>query len=110
MLQLQNISLTQFRNYIYQQHNFTNNIVGICGANGAGKTNLLDAIYYLSFCKSYFNRTDNSNITHNYQGFRLEGNFNNNGDFQKITCINRNTSKKEFLLNDVQYEKLSKHI
>jgi len=49
MLQLQNISITQFRNYKTQQFTFKEKIIGICGANGIGKTNLLDAIYYLSF-------------------------------------------------------------
>ena len=52
MLRLQNISLVQFRNYVLQSFSFTERIVGICGANGTGKTNLLDAIYYLSL--SYF--------------------------------------------------------
>ena len=110
MLQLQNISLTQFRNYTLQQYNFTKPIVGICGANGAGKTNLLDAIYYLSFCKSYFNRTDNSNITHNYQGFRLEGNFKLNSIDNNVTCILRENNKKEFYFNNEEYKKLSNHI
>ena len=49
MLQLQSISLYQFRNYIQQSLSFKERVVGICGLNGTGKTNLLDAIYYLSF-------------------------------------------------------------
>jgi DNA replication and repair protein RecF len=58
MLRLGSISLTQFRNYVQQQFSFGEQIIGICGSNGSGKTNLLDAIYYLSFSKSYFARPD----------------------------------------------------
>ena len=70
MLQLQELQLTHFRNYVSQIFQFEKNIIGICGANGVGKTNLIDAIYYLSFSKSYFSRTDASNVNHSLQGFR----------------------------------------
>lgn len=110
MLKLQNISLVQFRNYIDNQFHFSHNIVAICGANGVGKTNLLDAIYYLCFCKSYFNKTDNSSVTHSYAGFRIEGHFLLNNFNTTATCIIRETGKKEFLLNGDDYKKLSQHI
>jgi DNA replication and repair protein RecF len=110
MLLLQNISLIQFRNYLHNQFFFTKNIVGICGANGKGKTNLLDAIYYLSFCKSYFNRTDASNTTHHHKGFRIEGNFLLQQKINNVTCIVRENNKKEFLFNNEEYKKLSTHI
>ncbi|MEN9976723.1 MAG: hypothetical protein RIR36_883, partial [Bacteroidota bacterium] len=48
MFQLTHLSLTQFRNYARRDFVFTERIVGICGKNGTGKTNLLDSIYYLS--------------------------------------------------------------
>ncbi len=110
MLRLHKITITHFKNYDISYFNFSKNIIGISGLNGIGKTNLLDAIYYCCFTKSYFTNTDSLNTNFEKDGFRLEGNFDNSGDLQKITCINRNTSKKEFLLNDVPYEKLSKHI
>lgn len=110
MLQLQNISLVRFRNYIEQQFVFTKNIVGICGKNGVGKTNLLDAIYYLSFTKSYFNRIDSSNSSHNLQGFRIDGNYLLNQRNININCIVRENNKKEFCLNGDEYKKLSEHI
>jgi DNA replication and repair protein RecF len=56
MLRLGSISLVQFRNYLTSTFSFEERIVGICGMNGTGKTNLLDAIYYLSFSRSYFSR------------------------------------------------------
>ncbi len=110
MLRLQKIIITHFKNYNISSFEFSKNVIGICGLNGIGKTNLLDAIYYCCFTKSYFSNTDSLNINFEKDGFRLEGDFRNNEEIHKITCINRGTSKKEFLLNDVPYEKLAKHI
>jgi len=110
MPQLQNISLTHYRNYIAQKFFFKENIVGICGANGVGKTNLLDAIYYLSFSKGYFARTDSSNVHHNEQGFRIEGNYFIQNKPYNVVCVLRENNKKEFYFNNEEYKKLSKHI
>ena len=110
MLRLNKISLTHFKNYDFTSFDFTQNVVGICGLNGKGKTNLLDAIYYCCFTKSYFAATDTLNIGFDKEGFRLEANFDNDEHVQKIICIHRGVGKKEFSLNDVQYDKLAKHI
>ncbi|HEU4902606.1 MAG TPA: DNA replication and repair protein RecF, partial [Flavisolibacter sp.] len=107
---LQSISLFQFKNYDFEQYAFTKRIVGICGRNGAGKTNLLDAIHYLCFTKSYFSRSDALNVKHGQQGFRLEGHLTLNGKPEKAVCILRETGKKEFSLNDEAYTRFSKHI
>ncbi|RYY96039.1 MAG: DNA replication and repair protein RecF, partial [Chitinophagaceae bacterium] len=72
-LSIASISLLQFKNYFHQEYGFTERIVGICGRNGRGKTNLLDAIHYLCFTKSYFTRIDSLVAQHGHQGFRLEG-------------------------------------
>ena len=110
MLQLSKISLTLFKNYDFNSFDFKSRVVGICGLNGKGKTNLLDAIYYCCFTKSYFTGTDQLNISFGKEGFRLEALFENGAGAQKVVCINRGTAKKEFFLNEVPYEKLSKHI
>ncbi len=109
-LSLSSISVFQFKNYDFEQHQFTKRIVGICGRNGAGKTNLLDAIHYLCFTKSYFSRTDAINVKHGSQGFRIEGHLQLNGQEEKAVCILRETGKKEFTLNDEAYSRFSKHI
>ncbi len=109
-LQLHSISLFQFKNYFHQQFPFTERIVGICGRNGMGKTNLLDAVHYLCFTKSYFTRQDSLSTQHGYKGFRLEGRFSLNGKEEKAVCILRETGKKEFSVNDAAYARFSAHI
>jgi DNA replication and repair protein RecF len=110
LLLLNNISLTQFKNYQTRNFPFTERIVGICGANGVGKTNLLDAIYYCCFTKSYFTRSDSQNILHGSGGFRIEGHFSLRNEPLKVVCILRETGRKEFSVNDEPYEKLATHI
>jgi len=110
MLSLKTLTLTQFRNYVQKQFEFDTRIVGIVGANGTGKTNILDAIYYLSFTKSYFNRPDAQNVHHAYQGMRVDGQFDFTGNSAQVTCILRETGKKEFYFDEALYSKLSQHI
>ncbi len=108
------ISLTGYKNYQSNTFHFTERIVGICGLNGKGKTNLLDAINYLCFTKSYFSKTDALNIFFGSEGFRLEAELNGSGSVKdhatKIVCIYRSALKKEFYLDDVAYVKFSHHI
>ncbi len=110
MLFLKKITLTHFKNYDIKQFDFDKKVVGICGLNGKGKTNLLDAIYYCCFTKSYFSSLDAFNTQFNKEGFRLEAAFENISAKQHVICIHRNGLKKEFYLNDVMYDKLSEHI
>ncbi len=110
MLRLHQIILTHFKNYSIRRFQLDKKIVGICGLNGIGKTNLLDAVYYSSFTKSYFSVTDALNVQLNQEGFRIEAHFNNSGVEQNVVCIHRNAQKKECFLNDVPYEKLAAHI
>lgn len=110
MLKLNSISVFQFKNYKNRSFDFDCRITGICGKNGVGKTNLLDAIYYLCFTKSYFSSTDVINVLQGASGFRLEGNFERNNKKETAECILRETGKKEFLLNKAVYQKFSQHI
>ncbi|HMI79436.1 MAG TPA: DNA replication and repair protein RecF [Ferruginibacter sp.] len=110
MLFLNKIAITQFKNYSLSTFDFKERVIGICGLNGRGKTNLLDAVYYCCFTKSYFSKTDGLSIQFDNEGFRLESFFEKQSDKQKIICIHRLAGKKELLLNDIPYEKFSHHI
>jgi DNA replication and repair protein RecF len=80
--------------------------VGICGLNSKGKTNLLDAVYYLCFTKSYFTKADTQNIQFDTDGFRIDGQINDS----KIVCVYKGVGKKDIAVNGVSYDKLSQHI
>ena len=127
MFFLHKITLTRFKNYHFSSFDFTKRVVGICGLNGKGKTNLLDAAYYCCFTKSYFTKVDGLNMQFESDGFRIEassisskggGNPEDISEDGKvvqkkndeIVCIFRNGGKKEILLNGVAYSKLSEHI
>lgn len=110
MLQLKEINLVQFRNYANHHQDFNQQIVAICGLNGTGKTNLLDAIYYLGFSRSYFSRTDAQNVQHGKQGMRVSGNFIKQDKKEEVSFILRENNKKELLVNAESYKKISDHI
>lgn len=108
------ITLTGYKNYPQRTFDFSERLVGICGLNGKGKTNLLDAIYYLGFTRSYFTRSDQMNISFGKEGFRLEGILRTAEDQKhEIVCIYRPSQasqKKEIYLDEVPYEKFSEHL
>ena len=110
LLHLNSISLTRFKNYTEKQFTFSKRIVGLCGLNGAGKTNLLDAIYYLCLTKSYFGKTDLTSTSFGYQGFRIEGHFTRQQESFQAVCILRENGKKEVQLNQENYSRFSMHI
>lgn len=109
LLQLNTISLVQFRNYDQSRFDFDNKIVCITGKNGVGKTNLLDAIYYLCFAKSYFYNQETLNIRYDRDGFRLEGTLDKGSKTESVCCTYRR-GKKEVLLNGTPYTRFSRHL
>ncbi|NMB51329.1 MAG: AAA family ATPase, partial [Bacteroidales bacterium] len=72
---LRNISLTNFKNYEQVDLDFSPRINCFVGNNGVGKTNILDAIHYLSLTKSFFNYIDSMNIRHSEEYFMINGTF-----------------------------------
>ncbi|MBU0764644.1 MAG: DNA replication/repair protein RecF [Bacteroidetes bacterium] len=107
---LQHISLVNFKNYSQLDLEFNPKINCFTGDNGVGKTNLLDAFYYLSFCKSYFNPLDSQNIRHEEPFFVIQGTFQHNGLDEHIYCGFKQGQRKQFKRNKKEYEKLSDHI
>jgi len=103
------ISLVNFKNHQNLKAQFSEHVNCFLGDNGVGKTNLLDAIYYLSFCKSYYSSFDSNNIRYGENFFMLKGDFvNNDIDLEiKGSLIKK---QKQFKFNDKKYDKLSDHI
>jgi DNA replication and repair protein RecF len=107
---LQNLSLLNFKNYSQAEMEFSSRINCFTGKNGVGKTNVLDAIYYLSLCKSYFNPLDSQNIKHGTEYFVVEGEYFRNDEKEHILCGLKRGQKKQFKRNKKEYNRLSEHI
>ncbi len=107
---LKKLSLINYKNFSSENFDFDSKINCFVGPNGIGKTNILDAIYHLSFGKSYFNPIATQNIKHNEDFFVIEGNFEKNAREEKIGCSLKRGMKKIIKKNGKAYEKLSDHI
>ncbi|MEA3477864.1 MAG: DNA replication/repair protein RecF [Bacteroidota bacterium] len=108
---LQKLTLANFKNYPAAELQMSPKINCFIGNNGVGKTNLLDAIHYLSFCKSYFNAVDSQNVRHDESFFAIHGMYHKNGDkTDLISCVQKLNHKKQFKLNRKDYERLADHI
>jgi DNA replication and repair protein RecF len=107
---LKHLSLINFKNYSEFEAKFSEKINCFVGKNGMGKTNLLDAIHYLSFCKSYFNPLDSHNIKHGEGFFVIQGVFDRFGENVEVYCGLKRNQKKVFKRNKKEYERLSEHI
>ncbi|MBN1338614.1 MAG: DNA replication/repair protein RecF [Bacteroidales bacterium] len=108
---LEKLRLNQFKNYSEQEFEFSEKINCFSGRNGSGKTNVLDAIYYLSFCKSYFNPSDQQNIQHGKDFFAIQGVYRKNGTLpDKLSCVQERGQRKKFKCNDKEYDRFADHI
>ncbi|MDT0552179.1 DNA replication/repair protein RecF [Urechidicola vernalis] len=109
-MHLKKLSLLNFKNFDSQTFDFQEKINCFVGNNGVGKTNVLDAIYYLSFGKSYFNPIASQNIKHGQEFFMVEGEYDINERIETFVCSLKRGSKKVIKRNDKEYEKFSEHI
>lgn len=109
-LALKRLSLYCFKNYEELNLEFNSSIICILGDNGLGKTNILDAIYYLAFCKSYFNSIDSQNIKNGFDQGSIAGEFDRLGQPETVHCAIRKAQKKIFKRNHKEYDRLSEHI
>lgn len=108
---LRNLSLVNFKNCSAAELTFSPEVNCFTGNNGEGKTNLLDAIHYLSFCKSFFNPIDSQNIRHDEPFFVIQGTFvNDEGKEDEVYCGLKRNQKKQFKRNKKEYERLADHI
>jgi len=107
---LQSLSLLNYKNFGAQNFRFDAKINCFVGNNGIGKTNILDAIYHLSFGKSYFNPISSQNIRHGEDFFMIEGEFYKEGREEKIVCSLKRGLKKLIKRNGKSYDRFSDHI
>lgn len=107
---LKSLSIVNFKNYTGADIQLSTRINCFVGSNGEGKTNLLDAVHYLSFCKSYFNPIDSQNILHDAPFFVIQGVFELEGSNDEIYCGLKRNQKKQFKRNKKEYERLADHI
>jgi DNA replication and repair protein RecF len=107
---LKGISIVNYKNIAQADFTFAPKINCFLGNNGMGKTNVLDAVYYLSFCKSFCNTIDNQNILHNEDFFMLQGFYDLKGKEEEIYCGMKRKLKKQFKRNKKEYDRLSDHI
>ncbi|PCJ85750.1 MAG: DNA replication and repair protein RecF [Flavobacteriales bacterium] len=109
-MHLQKLSIVNFKNYEQAELEFSEDINCFVGNNGEGKTNMLDAIYYLSFTKSFFNPIDSQNILHDAPFFVVQGEFASGKKVESIYCGIKKGEKKQFKRNKKLYKKLAEHI
>ena len=110
MAKINTLSLVNFKNYDQADFRFCPKINCLAGNNGTGKTNVLDAIYYLSMTKSYLNPADTQNIRYEQDFFVIQGEYDRKGATESIYCGMKRGQKKIFRRNKKDYERLSEHI
>jgi DNA replication and repair protein RecF len=107
---LKKLTLTNFKNYELNELEFSPKINCFVGNNGVGKTNILDAIHYLSLTKSFFNNIDSISIRHGEDYFIIQGTFVRDGEEDQIYCAFQKQKQKLLKRNGKEYQKLSDHV
>jgi DNA replication and repair protein RecF len=107
---LKKLALTNFKNYELDELEFSPKINCFTGNNGVGKTNILDAIHYLSLTKSFFNNIDSISIRHGEDFFIIQGTFVRDEEEDQIYCAFQRQKQKLLKINGKEYQKLSDHV
>ena len=109
-MHLKKLNLINFKNYEEAEIELSEGINCFVGNNGAGKTNILDAVHYLSICKSYMNVIDRQNIRFDQPFFVVQGDWVKEDAEINIHCAVKIGAKKVFRRNKKEYERLADHI
>jgi DNA replication and repair protein RecF len=107
---LSSLNLLNFKNYAEAQIDFSKGVNCLTGNNASGKTNILDAVHYLSMCRSYFTPTDYQNIKLDENFFMIKGEFELNNMNESVICSLKEGQKKQFKRNQKDYDRLNEHI
>lgn len=105
-----NLSLFHFKNFETLDITFENGLNCFVGHNGAGKTNILDAIHYLSMTKSSINAVDSANIKFDEEMFLIKSSVEIDKKKHTVSCSAQSGKKKELRVDKKEHEKLSEHI
>ncbi len=109
-MHLKSLSVVNFKNIREAAVEFSPRLNALIGNNGAGKTNILDALYALSFSKSCFNTSDLMNVTHEENWFMLQGKYQCDDKEETIVYGYQNGQKKQLKRNGKLYKRLADHI
>jgi len=109
-MEIRKLHIVQFKNYQEAEISFFDGVNCFIGPNGSGKTNILDAIHYLSMCRSYLNPIDSQNIRFEQSFFMLQSVWNKDGQEVDLYCGVKKGQKKIFKKNKAEYDKLAEHI
>ncbi|HEY8937568.1 MAG TPA: DNA replication/repair protein RecF [Cyclobacteriaceae bacterium] len=109
-MRIEKIHLSNFKNYPTADLDVSAKVNVLVGRNGSGKTNLLDAIHYLSFTRSAFQSSDFQNIRHGENYFFIKGQISVDARLHEITCGVQQGLKKNFRNENAEYQKISDHI
>lgn len=108
---LKKISLLNFKNIAQEELALCPGINCLVGDNGAGKTNVIDAVYYLSMCKSSLTMTDGQSVRHGADFFLAEGQYlTDAGKTESVVCSFSRKGGKVLKRNGKEYERLSDHV
>lgn len=109
-MHLKTLNLINYKNFKNQTFEFNSKVNCFVGSNGVGKTNILDAIYHLSFGKSYFNPIASQNIKHGEDFFVVDGRYLKDLKEEKIIVSLKKGGKKVIKRNSKSYNRFSDHI
>ncbi|MEM9547623.1 MAG: DNA replication and repair protein RecF [Bacteroidota bacterium] len=109
-MQIKSIQLTNFNNYADVRADFHPQVNALTGKNGMGKTNMLDAVYYLCIGKSYFSSGDKYVLKKGESFFRCFGTFSNSSGIEEVEIKVTPGKKKEIILSGKKRTRLSDHI
>jgi len=106
---IKKLSLVNYKNFSSKEFEFGGKLNCLVGNNGVGKTNVLDAVYHLSYTKGYFNSVSSQNIRYGTDFFMIEGVFEKEERSEVVSCSLKKGQKKVLKRNGKEYEKLSDH-
>ncbi|UII27771.1 DNA replication/repair protein RecF [Fulvivirga maritima] len=109
-MHIEKLSLFGFKNYEEVALTFSNEVNCLVGENGSGKTNLLDAIHYLSMTRSAFNTIDSQNVKFGEDFFSIRGDFMLSEKLLPVLCSYQEGKGKTFKVNKKEYSRLSEHV